>query len=73
MSMIEFGGSLTHWTLHVGVVLLDIAYRREFKLHNVQGYSDLYKTTKRIVQKEIYDRFELRVGEVRAGGAGTSE
>ena len=74
MSMVEFGGSLTHWVIHVGTELLDIAYRREYKLYRVQGYTDLYKTTKKIVQREIYNAFDgLRVGEVRAGGAGTSE
>ena len=74
MSMVEFGGSLTHFVIHCGTELLDIAYRREYKLYNVQGYKDLYKTTKEIVQQEIYNAFDgLRVGEVRAGGAGTSE
>ena len=74
MSLIEFGGSLTHWTIHCGTELLDIAYRREFKKYNVQGFTQLYKDTKRIVQQEIFNAFDgLRVGEVRAGGAGTSE
>ena len=73
MSLIEFGGSLTHFTIHIATSLLDIAYRREFQLYGVQGYSKIYKDTKIIVQWEIYNRFELRVGEVRAGGAGTSE
>ena len=73
MSMVEFGGSLTHFVIHCGTELLDIAYRREYKLYNVQGYKDVYKTTKEIVQQEIFDAFGLRVGEPRAGGAGTSE
>ena len=73
ISLIEFGGSLTHWTVHIGTWLLDIAYRRKFKLHNVQGYKQAMIDEKKLVQWEIYNRFELRVGEVRAGGAGTSE
>ena len=74
MSLLEFGGSLTHFVIHLGTELLDIAYRREFKQYGVQGYKQLYKDTKIIVQQEISDAFHgLRVGEVRAGGAGTSE
>ena len=74
MSLVEFGGSLTHMTIHCGTEMLDIGYRREFQLYNVRGYKQLYKDTKILVQREIFDAFDgLRVGEVRAGGAGTSE
>ena len=74
MSLVEFGGSLTHWTIHCGTELLDIGYRREFKQYNVQGFAQLYKDTKKLVHDEIFNAFDgLRVGEIRAGGAGTSE
>ena len=72
-STIDFGPSLCHCVLHIGKVLLDMGYRRECKVYNEQGYADIIKETKPLVQFEIYNLTGLRVGEPRAGGAGTSE
>ena len=73
MSMVEFGGSLTHFVLHIGTNLQDIAMRRDTHAYGVQGFKDDHKTMKQVVHDEIYTLLSLRVGEARAGGAGTSE
>ena len=61
MSMVEFGHSPTHWVLHIGMVLKDIADRRAFRKWGVQGYADLKKTTEKIVHDEILDLLGIHV------------
>ena len=71
MSMVEFGGSLTHFTMHLGHVLLDIASRREFQEYGTRGWSEIKKITEGLIHDELYRLLGIRVNEARAGGAGS--
>ena len=72
ISMLEFGGSPTHFVIHMGKFLIDLGNRREFREHSKRGFSELKRVTEKIVHDEILEKLGLHVGEPRAGGAGTS-
>ena len=61
MSMVEFGHSPTHFTIHIGMFLLDIGNRREFRAHGKRGYADLKKITEKIVHDELLEALGIRV------------
>ena len=73
MSMLEFGLSPCHWKIHIVNFLLDIGKRQKSKVYNIQGFADHHKTMAKEIHDKLYPLLGLRVGEPRAGGAGTSK
>ena len=73
MSMLDFGGSPTHWTLHLGSWLIDMANRRETNAYNQPGFGEIHARTEKVVHDQILGLLGIHVGEPRAGGAGTSK
>ena len=64
MSILDFGHSPCHFNVHIGMWLLDIANRREFRAHGKQGYADLLKVTEGIVHQEMLDAFGIHVSPI---------
>ena len=73
ISMLDFGGSPTHFTIHLGCWTIDMANRRETEAYNQQGFGEIHGRTEKTVHDQILALLGLHVGEVRAGGAGTSK
>ena len=61
MSMLDFGHSPCHFNVHIGMWLLDIANRREFRKHGERGYADLLKVTEGVVHDEMLQAFGIHV------------
>ena len=64
---LDFGGSPTHTKIHVGMLLLDWASRKEFKRHGAHGFSDLKKMGEKEVHDSLIRVLGIRVNEPRTG------
>ena len=64
---LDYGGSPTHTTQHVGHLLLDLGARSEFEKHGKQGYSEMKKEGDQRMHDEILKFLGLHVNEARAG------
>ena len=73
MSLLDFGGSPTHNTLHLGSWIIDLANRRETEAYNQPGFGEIHARTEQAVHDEILALLGIHVGEPRAGGAGNSK
>ena len=61
ISMLEFGHSPCHFNVHMGMWLLDVANRREFRAHGKRGYADLLKVTEQVVHDELLEVLAIHV------------
>ena len=68
MSMLEFGHSPCHFNVHIGMWLLDVANRREFRAHGKRGYADLLKVTERVVHDELLEVLHIHVSSKKKKG-----